>query len=341
MKHLTEAKLQSAFFKYGVYGGNGSGKSYTSSLLAIGLHKYTKAKKPVAFADSEAGSDFVLPLFKKNKVDLVVAKTRSFSDLLNIVDEAEKECSILIIDSVTHFWDDLVEGYKKKNRLIRLSHPSHWMVIKPIWRQFSEKFVASNLHILVCGRAGDVWEEVEDSEGVKELKRTGSRMRVEKELGYEPSLLIEIEKARLSARPGAGWTHRAWVVKDRFDVIDSQHFDNPTFESFLPHIELLGIGGEHKAFNEKGSSQELFNNNKSGAAMFKKRDILVEEIKGAIKSLYPNRNAEDEQERLELMKKIFGTRSWKKIESMQNEDLENGLKSLEKEKPKKKEEKKK
>ena len=62
---------------------------------------------------------------------------------------------------------------------------------------------------------------------------------------------------------------------------------------------------------------------------------------GAIKALYQTRNAVYEKKRLELMKKIFGTRSWKKIETMQNDDLEGGLKSLEKEKPKKKEEKKK
>jgi len=328
---LQKAKLESAFFKYGVYGGNGSGKSFTTSLIAIGLHKYMKAKKPIAFVDSETGSDFVLKLFKKEKIELMVAKTRSFADLLTIIEEAEKNCFGLIIDSVTHYWDDLVEGYKRKNKLKKITHPSHWMVIKPMWREFSEKYVISKLHTFVCGRAGDVWEDVEDDEGVKELKRTGTRMRVEKELGYEPFFLVEMEKARLSNRAGAGWTHRAWVVKDRFDVIDSQCFDNPTFESFLPHIELLNLKGEHRVLEQTQESSILFNGiDNSGEKRFRQIKILQEKISKAIYRIHPGKTDEAKLKRDDLMKQAFGTVSWTEVCSMQKDDLENGLSTLEK-----------
>lgn len=328
---LKEGKLESAFFKYGVYGGNGSGKTYTTSLVAIGLHKHMKSKKPVAFIDSETGSDYVLHLFKKAKVKMLVAKTRSFADLQTVMEEAEKNCFAIIIDSVTHYWDDLVKSYMKKMKLKKLTHPSHWMVIKPMWREFSELYVTSKIHAFVCGRAGDVWEDVEDDEGVKELKRTGSRMRVEKELGYEPSLLIEMEKARLSSRAGAGWTHRAWIVKDRFDVIDSQCFDNPTFESFKPHIELLNLKGEHRVLDQTQDSAILFDGiDNTGEKRFRQIKILQEKIQKAIYKLYPGQADRAKLGRDEVMKNTFATVSWTEVCSMQKDDLENGLTTLEK-----------
>jgi len=222
-------KPEACFLKMGFYGGNGSGKTYTASLVAIGLHKFIKSDKPIYFLDSETGSDYVLPLFNKEKIELQVAKSRAFSDLLNAVDLAEKKGSVLLTDSISHHWDDLVESYKKKKQLNRLSI-QHWGEIKPMWREFSEKFVTSNLHIIVCGRSGDVWEDVIDDEGVKELKKTGTRMRVERELSYEPSLLVEMQIVRKNPKQ---WIHQAWIAKDRFDVMNFQKIDDPKFEDFL------------------------------------------------------------------------------------------------------------
>ena len=334
MSPYKDAKIEAAFLKMGIYGGNGSGKTFTASLIAIGLHKFIESKKPIYFTDSETGSDYVIPLFNKAKINLKVSKTRAFTDLLLDISNAE-EGSIVIIDSVTHFWDDLIESYKKKKNLKRISHPSHWMEIKPIWRDFTKEFVVSKLHIIVCGRAGDVWEDVEVSEGVKELKRTGSRMRVEKELGYEPSLLVEMEKARLSSKAGAGWSHRAWVVKDRFDIIDSQHFDNPTFESFLSHIELLNLGGDHKALEADRDSQELFDNSNNGYERQRQRVILLEKIKEELYIPYPGQGTDDKRGRSDLMNEIFKTRSWTEVEGKYPNDLQVGLTSLEEKNQKK------
>jgi hypothetical protein len=343
-KLFKAAEPEVAFLKMGIYGSQGSGKTRTASNVAIGLYKHIQAKKPVYFLDSETGSDYVRPLFEKEKIPFFNAKSRAFSDLLEALKEAEKEASIFIVDSITHFWDELVESYKQDKNLSRLTI-RHWGEIKPIWRDFSAKYVMSNLHIIVCGRAGDVWEEKEDEEGVKELMRTGTRMRVEKELGYEPSLLVEMVKERLSAREGAGWTHRAWIVKDRFDVIDSQHFDDPNFESFLPHISLLNLGGKHRALDPDRTSKELFRDSGNGYERMKQHDILLEKIQAEIYLRYPGQSVDDKTGRSNLMNDIFQTRSWKEIEGMKNIVLQDGLDQLlamnGKEKSKEKKEKKK
>ena len=322
---FKKAESESAYLKMGFYGSNGSGKTFTSALVAIGLHKHIKAKKPVFFLDSETGSDFVIPMFKEAKVDLFVAKSRSFSDLLDATKEAGNSASIMICDSISHFWDELVESYKKKKQLNRL-YVQHWGELKPMWREFSTAYVHSGFHYIICGRVGDVWEEIMDDEGVKELKKTGTRMRTEKELGYEPSLLVEMEIARDN---GKKWTHQAWIIKDRFNVLNFTSINNPTFESFLAHITLLNLGGKHRAFDEKDNTQALFNSDNTGYARMKKREQVLEEIKGAIAVLYPGQDTTSKTARLELMKETFSTRSWTKITDLKIEDLQAGLESIE------------
>lgn len=190
---FKKAENEAAFGKFGFYGDAGSGKTFTASKVAIGLVEFIKSKKPVFFLDSETGSDYVLPMFKKAGVDLQVAKSRAFQDLLEAIDLVEEEGSVLIVDSISHYWDELMESYKKKKNITRL-FVQHWMELKPTWREFSTKFVASKLHIILCGRSGDVWSDVADDEGVKTLTKIGTKMRVEKETSYEPSLLVEMER---------------------------------------------------------------------------------------------------------------------------------------------------
>jgi hypothetical protein len=65
--------------------------------------------------------------------------------------------------------------------------------IKPMWAQFTETFLNSKAHIILCGRAGNTseYQEKEDG-GKKELISTGTKMKAESEMGYEPSLLVEM-----------------------------------------------------------------------------------------------------------------------------------------------------
>ena len=263
---LQEAKPEMAYLKMGIYGEAGSGKTFTSTKIAIGLHKYIKSTKPIAFLDTETGSDFVLPKFNAEKIKLDTDKTRAFLELLETIDKIEagdpkkkagekKETThdILIIDSITHFWNELLTAYQEKHNLSQITL-RHWIPLKQTWRQFTDKFISSKILIILAGRSAFVWDDVEDEDGVKELKKVGTKMRTENEMAYEPSLLVEMEHLRKSSRIGGGWINRAWVNKDRFDAINGKHFDMPTFEDFLPHIENLNLNGDHKAIDTTQNS---------------------------------------------------------------------------------------
>ena len=326
---LQPARAESAFLKLGIYGDAGTGKSYTSALVAIGLSRLLKSKKPVGFVDTETGSDYLIPLFERDGVQLVRTKTRAFADLLAVIDEAQGACDVLVIDSVTHFWNELVSSYKKQNKL-QFMTLKHWDPLKQAWKEYTDRFINSRLHIVVAGRSADKWDEVEDpNDGAKELKKVGTKMRVEGQFAYEPSLLVEMEAVQLSPRAGGKMIRRAFVKKDRFDIMDGQSFENPTFETFMPHIAKLNLGGEHKAFEEGRDSTAMFERNDLGERKHIQREILLDKIQVGIKTLYPGSTKDDYAAKVALLVELFGTNSWTEIEKTYgNDTLAEGLNNL-------------
>jgi len=331
---LKLATNQSAYLKMGIFGFQGSGKSFTASLVAIGLHKWIGSKKPVAYYDTETGSDFLLPTFQKNGIELLTVKSRSLQDLATTIREAEESSDILIVDSITHPWREFLEAYKKKNRLpfIRIQD---WGRIKPEWAdKYSTPYVNSKLHIIMCGRAGNIFEDVEDDDdnggSKKKWKavKTGTKMAGETETGYEPSMLVELERVFKEGR--GKYARRATVVKDRFNVIDGKEFENPVFKDFLPHVKLLNIGGEHIGVDATRNSEEMFDNSGDIEWSRKRKDkkIVLEEMEGVLVKHFPGSSAKEKKFKLDLIEHVFQTRSWTKIESLGIEALREGLASF-------------
>jgi len=292
MAFFTPAKLSQAYLKCGIMGFAGSGKTYTASLIAIGLKEYAKSKKPVSFIDTETGSDFVIPMFKG---ELLSAKSRAFADLVPMCLEAQKNSDIVVIDSLTAFWVEIMESYLVKMNRKRL-RVQDFGPLKQEWRAFTDWFVNSPVHVIVCGRAGWEYQFREDEDGVTEIQKTGTKFKAESEFGYESSLLIEMEHALADGSVGiVGQSHinRAWVLKDRFNVINGKSFDFPTFESFLPHIEKLNIGGAHVGVDTSRSSVDMFSGPESRSNEYKRREIALEEIKQELILQYPGRSDAD------------------------------------------------
>jgi len=86
---LTEARNEQAAAKIGAFGGQGSGKTTTCSQIAIGLSLNFHQGAPVAFLDTEKGSDFSRIMFEAEGVKLLRVKSRALKDLLAAIKEAE------------------------------------------------------------------------------------------------------------------------------------------------------------------------------------------------------------------------------------------------------------
>ena len=331
MSMLKKASNNMAYAKVGLYGTAGAGKTRTASEIAIGLHKAIGSTKPIAAFDTEPAFSFVLPLFQNAGIELLVAdESRALVDLMKFMDEAEKVCDIVIVDSITHIWRDAQESFLKRLNASRARQNKkplaalefqHWRPIKAAWAEFTDRFLSSKMHVIVCGRSGNVYEyqDKDDGTGKKELITTGTRMATEKELGYEPSLLIEMVVDREDGKT----TNVAIIQKDRADKLNGKEIKMPTYEKLKAHFECLNIGGKHFESMESRDSQEMFKDaHESGWDGEKRqREIWMEETQGLMIKYYPGQTSAEKHAKGELLEKYFNTRAWAKLETMDSESL--------------------
>lgn len=331
---FNKAQNTQAYLKAGVMGFAGSGKTFTSSHIAIGLVHLMRemgleqGNNPVMFLDTETGSDWVQPIFLENGIELFTAKTRAFKDLIPAVNEAESSGSVLIIDSISHFWRELTESYAdRKNRKYGLQFQD-WAWLKQQWGMFTDAFVNSNCHILMCGRAGYEYDFFENEGGKKELEKTGIKMKAETETGYEPSILLLMEK---HMDMESKQTYRtASVLKDRANLIDGKTFRNPTFEDFLPHVEFLNLGGKQLGVDTSRTSKSMISKDgKSEWQLAKEeKEIVLDEIQSLMVEHYPSTSKEDKQAKIGLLKEFFDSNSWKRIETYPLDRLQAGYQKM-------------
>jgi len=322
------------FLKAGLLGFSKSGKTYTAALLAIELLHLCDDKRPIAFFDTEGGVEYIAPLIREaTGQNPVGKKSRSLVDLLTLGRECEAGAAgALIVDSVTHPWREICDSYLdqvnkqrdalNKPRRQRLEFQD-WAAIKARWSQWTDFYLNSQLHIIICGRAGYEWnfEEVEDTSGAihKELRKTGIKMKVEGEFGFEPSLLVEMERVQvpLVDRPNHfSIIHRATVLGDRFNSMDGQTADNPTGAWFMPHLSQLVPGAANIIDTSLKTDMGV---DEAGDAQFQRerreRTKLCEEIQGEITKAWPGQSAVEKRAKVECFEACCQTKSWTAVES--------------------------
>lgn len=340
---LQKAQKTLAYGKVGIFGFQGAGKTYTGSMIAIGLGKMTGNKK-VAFFDTETGSDWMIERLESEGFEVYQVKSMAFNDLLQTIRECEQnQIGILIIDSITHVWRELCDSYKKKLGRKKLQFQD-WDIIKSEWNEYTKLFINSKVHIVVCGRAGYEYDTLIDEEGNKELLKTGTKMKSESEFGFEPHLVIEMERVvpdkekllsetsknkrqSFKVKAGSQWIHRAYVLKDRSDLLNGQSFDNPTFECFRPHFEKLNLGGEHLGVDTSRTSQDRFDTAGRPEWMKEKeqKQIALEEIKGEVDKVFPGSSVAERRAKIRLSEYVFNTTSGTAVENKSLHEIQKGL----------------
>jgi hypothetical protein len=323
-----------AYLKAGFLGFAGAGKTFTAVDLAIGARKFFGLDGPIAMYDTESGSDYVRDrVAKLTGKELLGHKSRSFTDLVAMAKECQAAgVSVLVADSMTHVWRELCDsmlaqinesfkrrGWRKTQQKLEFQD---WGVIKAKWNEWTDFFLNSPMHIIICGRAGYEYDFEENDRGKKELVKTGIKMKTEGEFGFEPSLLVEMERDQNLETKAI--IRRATILKDRFDLIDGKHCENPTFEFFMPHLERLK-GGTHAPVDTTSRTEFTLDTDPEWHAEKKARTILCEEIQGLLVTHYPSQKAEDKAAKMALIEEFFSTRSWTQVESTSSAVLRDGL----------------
>lgn len=313
---FKKAENKMAYLKMGIFGLQGSGKSYTAFLIAMGLYEYLKLEKPICLIDTENKLGLLLKKFEYRNIPFVEPENKSMSyrDLLSNMKDAEKECSILIIDSLSAFYSQLLLDCQRKKKQSE-ANMYVYKITKDEWRDYTDIYLNSNLHIIIAGRSGWKYEAQENERGRKETIAVGTKMRGEVEMGYEPALLMEMEGAR-GKEVGDKLVNRGHILKDSAGTgLQGNFKDNPDFDFILPHIQSLNVGGEHEAYDSTRNSEDIFEAGGQGWNERKRqREVACEELKDQLTLKFSGTTV-DKKAKIEYLEKLFDTTSWTEIEN--------------------------
>lgn len=338
--------------KVGLFGGQGSGKTTSSALLAMALSAEFHNRAPVMVTDTEPGWQFLQPLFAMEGIELIQRTTPTFKAMLENIREAEKRgACVYAIDSLTVIWTELMQSFKAKNRgYIPINV---WGDIKQMWGEYTTAFLNSGMHCFALGRLGNEMEEVadEEKEGKTKLVKTGTKFKAGggESFGYEPHLLLELtlerkdKVVRGSKRESEGrMVHRVDVLKDRTWALNGNVIrwsDKPRYEkggyrtvwsSIKPHFDrvqqTMGI-----VTLQSGTSESLIATDDGRSDYYRaqqRKEILSAELHATMDSLWGGSTQAAKQMRMKVFEHIFGFKSKEAADAAGLDKIERGVRIL-------------
>lgn len=183
---LRQSERKQAKIKMALQGSAGSGKTFSSLLLAKGLTNSDFSK--VAIIDTENGSaDLYAHLGNYNVVSLKPPFTpQQYVDAITLCENTGME--VIIIDSISHCWDYLLDYHSS----LAGNSFTNWAKIKPLEKQFVDKILQSNAHIIATMRTKQDYvlnqkdgKMIPEKVGLKAVQRDG--------LDYEFTLVFDVD----------------------------------------------------------------------------------------------------------------------------------------------------
>lgn len=181
---FVKAKKVKRYIKVALWGDKKSGK--TRFALSF--------PKPCVI-DTERGT-----LMYADKYDFAVKDANRWNELLQALDALEKgdhEFETLVIDSLTIFWQDLIDvqiEYVRNRRGNEVLSTGDWGTIKRRWKSFINRLVDLNMHVVLVMREKDEYTtETDQRTGEEKSKKTGEHLPdAEKSTGYVFDFILHL-----------------------------------------------------------------------------------------------------------------------------------------------------
>jgi hypothetical protein len=277
---FTKAKSEQAFFKVGLYGATGSGKTFTTLLWAEGLAQ--KEGKRIAYIDTEHGTDFYAMDIPERTChpaafDFDRLVTRSIMETVEAIESVDPaEYGVVVIDSITHLWEAAKAAYNGKIMANGAIPIQAWGSIKKPYKRLMSLFLDGKFHAILCGREGIEMKEDEDGE----TKVTGHKMKSEGETPYEPHILGRMIPERDKA---GGHIITVFFEKDRSGILTGRTFDWPTFETIAPVVGYLSGDKQGQVGTlEDAAEKDIAAKEREDDTAAKERQTIFEQIRMAI-----------------------------------------------------------
>jgi hypothetical protein len=209
MTGFRKATKAAAKLRAAVFGPSGSGKTYTSLRIATGLGGR------IAVIDTERGSaSKYSDRFGFDVLELEDQSIQGYVDAIRLA--AESGYEVLVIDSLSHGWQTLLEEVEKLAKAkYRGNTWSAWSEGTPLQRKLVQAILQFPGHVLATMRSKTEWTTV-DNNGKKTPQRIGLAPEQGKGVEYEFDLLVEISTE-----------HIANVIKDRTGKFQDKLIEKP------------------------------------------------------------------------------------------------------------------
>ena len=201
---LRKSERKQAKIKMALQGSAGSGKTMSALLLAKGLTNDNLSK--VAIIDTENGSsDLYAHLGNYNVLNMQPPYTpEKYIQAIDICLEAGME--VIIIDSISHCWDELLDFHSK----LPGNSFTNWNKVTPRQKAFVDKILQSPAHFISTMRTKQDYvlnqkngKYVPEKVGLKAVQRDG--------VEYEFTLVFDIDSK-----------HFATASKDRTNLFSGK-----------------------------------------------------------------------------------------------------------------------
>jgi len=320
------------FLKMALEGFAGDGKSFTATQIGIGVHKLIQSDKPIAIFDTEKAFKALKMSFDDAGIEAVVDdEQRSLAALSEAIKWCEAGNSdILIIDSITHVWEEYLKAYlnrpDKNGKIVHRNRLEFqdWGVIKPKWKEeFSTPFVLAKCHIIFTGRAGYEYTDEKNEDGKREIYKSGIKMKAETETAFEPDILVLMQQKQDILTDAKRIWREATILKDRTSIIDGETFKyfkgdgGRVFSDFYPAIKVL-LNGTLKELHGASipDTFQEFESRYSEAA--KDRTIIIAEIEGCFELMGLGTGADHKQIKAWTLNQVYGVNS---LEALQKKNI--------------------
>lgn len=183
---LRQSERKKVKIKMALQGSAGSGKTYSSLLLAQGLTNGDFSK--IAIIDTENGSaDLYAHLGNYNVLTLTPPFTPD--NYIKAIDVCEKAgIEVVIIDSISHCWDYLLDYHSS----LAGNSFTNWAKITPLQKAFTDKILQSDAHIIATMRTKQDYvlnqkdgKYIPEKVGLKAVQKDG--------LDYEFTVVFDVD----------------------------------------------------------------------------------------------------------------------------------------------------
>lgn len=231
---FKKAQKSKSKLRLAICGASGSGKSFSALRIASGMAAASGMK--IAAIDSEKIS--LEKYADRFEFDIANEFDRLDIDtLLMLLSNAEKDgYGILIIDSLTHPWKNLLDEVDKiASGRCRGNSFAAWRFGTPKQNLLIEKILTSSCHIIATMRSKMEWLVEQEAGGKSKPVRVGLAPEQGKGIEYEFDMLIDLSV-----------DHIANVLKDRTGKYQDAIIEKPGEEFGKELLAWLNDGAEPK-----------------------------------------------------------------------------------------------